>query len=81
MQQPKATDWVHWFFLHRNDTPQLQKADVALKLGLTPAQFSQRLKPTRYNPPVSDEEVRLTAEMWNQPESYVRKVFPRKVAA
>lgn len=80
MRQARAKDWNHWFYLHSSDTPRPLKSEVAERLGLTPAQFSQRLAPRRYQPPVSDAEVSITADMWNQPESYVRKIFPRKIA-
>ena len=82
MRQPhyglQATDWEHYLFLHRKDRPKVRKSDIALKLGITPAQFSQRLDPARYDPPLSDSEVRTTARMWNQSVDYVREIFPRR---
>lgn len=78
MRLHRAKDWHHWFYLHSADEPRPKKIEVAERLGLTSAQFSQRLSPERYRPMVSDEEAALTAEMWNQPESYVRRVFPRR---
>ncbi len=80
-RQQRATDWHHWFYLHSGDAPRPLKSEIAAKLKLTPAEFSKRLSPKRYNPAVTDEEIALTAEMWNQPEEYVRRMFPRKAAA
>jgi len=79
--QTRAKNWNHWFYLHSNDDPRPLKSDIARRLGLTSAEFSKRLQPSRYNPGVSDEEVAVTAEIWGQPESYVRRIFPRKAAA
>lgn len=80
MRLEGAKDWNHWFYLHSGDRPRPLKSAVAKRLGLTPAEFSKRLSPDLYRPAVTDEEVRLTAEMWDQPEEYVRSIFPRKAA-
>lgn len=81
MRLTPAKDWNHWFYLHAEDQPRPLKSQIAEKLGLTPAEFSKRLFPSRYRPAVGDDEVRLTAEMWGQSEEYVRAVFPRKAVA
>jgi hypothetical protein len=80
MRQLSAKDWNHWFYLHSGDVPRPLKSEVAQKLGLTSAEFSKRLTPSRYKPAVSDSEIAITAEMWGQPENYVRRIFPRKAA-
>jgi hypothetical protein len=76
----RAKNWHHWFYLHSSDSPRPLKSEIAERLGLSSADFSKRLDPARYQPAVSDREIALTAEMWGQSESYVRKIFPRKAA-
>jgi hypothetical protein len=77
---PRAKDWADWFHLHRNDRPRPLKGQIARQLGLTPAEFSKRIYADVYQPAVSDNEVQITAEMWNQSPDYVRKLFPRIAA-
>lgn len=79
MRTESVVDWNHWFYLHSSDNPRPLKSEIAEKLSLSPAEFSKRLNPKRYNPPVSDTEVALTAAMWNQSPEYVRSIFPRGV--
>ena len=77
MRLQRATDWHHWFYLHRNDDPRPLKSHVAERLGVSPAEFSKLLDPKRYRPAVTDHVVELTADMWNQSPDYVRKQYPR----
>lgn len=74
----RAKDWNHWFYLHSGDSPRPKKSEIAEKLGLTPAEFSKRLYPKRYQPALTDGEVQETAAMWGQTVDYVRGLFPRK---
>lgn len=75
--QKKARDWDHWFYLHRDDSPRPRKSDVAQRLKVHPAFFSKLLDPKRYQPLVDDTLVEQIADLWNQPASYVRKLYPR----
>lgn len=78
MQHARAENWNHWLYIHSADTPRPLKSHVAERLGISPSEFSKRLAPDRYRPAVSDSEVAMTALMWNQPEEYVRGLFPRR---
>lgn len=53
---------------------------MAQKLGVPPSFFSKLLDPARYQPFVDDSLAEKIAAIWNQPASYVRKLYPRKAA-
>lgn len=72
---PRARDWDHWFYLHREEKP--KKSEVAQEIGVHPSFFSKLLDPNRYQPLVDDALADRIAAMWNQPRDYVRKLYPR----
>lgn len=75
---PRAKDWNHWFYLHRDERP--LKSQIAQQLNLHPSYFSKLLDPGRYRPTLDDETVAKIAAMWNQPLSYVRRLYPQRAA-
>ena len=50
------------------------------ELNITPAFFSELLRPDFYQPVVSNELAERIAAVLNQPVSYVRKLYPKEAA-
>jgi hypothetical protein len=55
----------------------IKKGWIAKQLGVTPPQFSELLNPDIYHPKVDDELVAKIAELLNQTDTYVRRMYPR----
>lgn len=58
-----------------------KKFAIAADLGISRYQMTALLHPTRYGVTVDDDLAFRIAALLNQPIGYVRRMFPRKVAA
>lgn len=74
----RARDWDHFFYLRRGERPRLKKSEVAVAVFMSSQEFSKALDPGRYNPALTDKQVEKIAELWNQPTTYVRRIYPRR---
>jgi hypothetical protein len=74
----RARDWDHFFYIRRHERPRLRKSEVAAIVLMSSQEFSKALDPSRYNPSLTDEQVSKIAELWNQSEAYVRRIYPRR---